>query len=197
MRIINLINFISLGIVVLTSDEVSFTLKSEFSNASNSHISNLHKRSRHAEQPIFVIEDSQDYCPQVFYPSRMWIVIECHRLSTNIITTALCGRVDNCWQSAFEKAKKVVEKLSIPEKVNLTTGTGWGSGPCVGNTGSVPRLGIPNLCLQDGPNGVRFTDFVTHFPSGLATACTFNKGLSYLRGKAIGRVLEQIHIYKE
>lgn len=106
---------------------------------------------------------------------------------TLLTTIALCGRVDNCWQNAFEKAKKVVEKMSIPEKVNLTTGTGWGSGPCVGNTGSVPRLGIPNLCLQDGPNGVRFTDFVTHFPSGLATACTFNKGLSYLRGKAIGR----------
>lgn len=77
--------------------------------------------------------------------------------------------------------------MSIPEKVNLTTGTGWGSGPCVGNTGSVPRLGIPNLCLQDGPNGVRFTDFVTHFPSGLAAGSTFNKQLMYLRGKALGR----------
>ncbi|ODV68956.1 hypothetical protein HYPBUDRAFT_160771 [Hyphopichia burtonii NRRL Y-1933] len=76
--------------------------------------------------------------------------------------------------------------MSIPEKVNLTTGTGWGSGPCIGNTGSVPRLGISNLCLQDGSNGVRFTDFVTNFPSGLATGSTFNKGLMYLRGKAIG-----------
>lgn len=76
--------------------------------------------------------------------------------------------------------------MSIVEKVNLTTGTGWGSGPCIGNTGSVPRLGIPNLCLQDGPNGVRYTDFVTHFPSGLAAGSTFNKGLIYLRGKAIG-----------
>ena len=44
-----------------------------------------------------------------------------------------------------------------------------------------------SICLQDGPNGVRFTDFVTHFPSGLATAATFNKGLMYLRGKAIGK----------
>lgn len=77
--------------------------------------------------------------------------------------------------------------MSIVEKVNLTTGTGWGLGPCVGNTGGVARLGIPELCLQDGPNGVRFTDFVTLFPSGLAVGATFNKGLAYLRGKAIGR----------
>lgn len=80
-----------------------------------------------------------------------------------------------------------MDRMSITEKVNLTTGSGWGSGPCVGNTGSIPRLGIPALCLQDGPNGVRFTDFVTHFPSGLAAASTFNKALVYRRGKAIGR----------
>lgn len=77
--------------------------------------------------------------------------------------------------------------MSIVEKVNITTGTGWGSGPCIGNTGEVSRLGIPSFCLQDGPHGVRFTDYVTHFPSGLATASTFNKALSYLRGKAIGK----------
>lgn len=95
--------------------------------------------------------------------------------------------MDRIWQKAYDKARKLVEKMSITEKVNLTTGTGWGSGPCIGNTGSVPRLGIPELCLQDGPNGVRFTDFVTHFPSGLAVGSTFNKGLTYLRGKALGR----------
>lgn len=76
--------------------------------------------------------------------------------------------------------------MTVPERVNLTTGTGWGTGPCFGNTGSVPRLGIPSFCLQDGPQGVRSTDFATHFPSGLAAGSTFNKELMYLRGKAIG-----------
>lgn len=86
--------------------------------------------------------------------------------------------------------------MSIVEKVNLTTGTGWGSGPCIGNTGSVPRLGIPSLCLHDGPNGVRYTDYVTHFPSGLAAGSTFNKGIIYLRGKALGKEhkLKGVHI---
>lgn len=86
--------------------------------------------------------------------------------------------------------------MSILEKVNLTTGIGYGSGPCSGNTGSVPRLGIPSLCLQDGPNGVHSADFVTHFPSGLATGSTFNKGLMYLKGKAVGREFKgkNVHI---
>lgn len=91
------------------------------------------------------------------------------------------------WQEAYDKARAIVEQLTVTEKVNLTTGTGWGSGPCVGNTGSVPRLGIPSFCLQDGPMGVRFTDFITAFPSGLAAGSTFNKALIYLRGKALGQ----------
>lgn len=86
--------------------------------------------------------------------------------------------------------------MSILEKVNLTTGIGYASGPCSGNTGSIPRLGIPSLCLQDGPNGVRATDFVTHYPSGLATGSTFNRGLMYLKGKAVGREFKgkNVHI---
>lgn len=97
------------------------------------------------------------------------------------------GRLPDVWNKAYEKARKLVQKMELVEKVNLTTGTGWGSGPCVGNTGSVPRFEINSICLQDGPNGVRFTEFVTHFPSGLATASTFNKALSMIRGKAIGK----------
>lgn len=85
--------------------------------------------------------------------------------------------------------------MSIQEKVNLTTGTGWGSGPCVGNTGSVPRLGIPSLCLQDGPNGIRYADFVSHYPSGLATGSTFNRDLMFLKGKALGREFKYKNIH--
>jgi len=40
-------------------------------------------------------------------------------------------------------------------------------GPCVGNTGPVPRLGFPSLCLQDGPLGVRFADKITSWPAGI------------------------------
>lgn len=106
------------------------------------------------------------------------------------------GALKDVWTKAFSKARKLVEKMLTVEKVNLTTGSGWGSGPCIGNTGLVPRLGIPSLCLQDGPNGVRFTDFVTAFPSGLAAGATFNRGLMYLRGKAMGKEMRKkgVHV---
>ncbi len=65
------------------------------------------------------------------------------------------------WQDAYQKAKAFVSQLTLLEKVNLTTGVGWEGGPCVGNTGTIPRLNFPGLCLQDSPLGVRDSKFAT------------------------------------
>lgn len=83
---------------------------------------------------------------------------------------------DADWASAVAKARAFVSKLTLDEKVNLTTGIGI-NGRCVGNTGvramcshttrvanhpllqEVTRLGFKGICLQDSPLGVRDTDF--------------------------------------
>ena len=95
------------------------------------------------------------------------------------------GTVDS-WKEAYEKAAKLVGDMTLVEKVNVTTGTGWSMGMCVGNTGPVPRLGFPSLCLQDGPLGLRFADNITAFPAGITVGATWNKTLMYERGKAHG-----------
>jgi beta-glucosidase len=59
------------------------------------------------------------------------------------------------WDEAYAKAQAFVSQLTVLEKVNLTTGVGWEGESCVGNTGSIPRLNFPGLCLQDSPLGVR------------------------------------------
>lgn len=91
------------------------------------------------------------------------------------------------WAEAYEKAYQVVSNMTLAEKVNLTTGTGFFMGPCVGQTGSAPRFGIPNICLQDSPLGIRNSDHNTAFPPGISTGATFNKDLMYARGVAIGQ----------
>ncbi|KAJ5380945.1 beta-glucosidase [Penicillium cataractarum] len=90
------------------------------------------------------------------------------------------------WTSAYAKAQQVVSNMTLAEKVNLTTGTGFYMGPCVGQTGSAPRFGIPNLCLQDSPLGIRNSDHNTAFPPGITVGATFNKDLMYTRGVGIG-----------
>ncbi|KAI1761345.1 glycoside hydrolase family 3 protein [Hypoxylon sp. FL1150] len=90
------------------------------------------------------------------------------------------------WSESYEKAVDLVSQMTLAEKVNITAGTGLYMGRCVGNTGSVSRLGFPQLCLQDGPLGVRTTDNITAFPAGITAGATFNKELIYERGVAIG-----------
>ena len=89
------------------------------------------------------------------------------------------------WEDAYQQALAFVEQLTLMEKVNLTTGVGWENGPCVGNTGSVPRLGFKGFCNQDSPQGIRFTDYVSAFTSSQTAAATWDRQLLYARGAAM------------
>ncbi|KAI9810477.1 MAG: hypothetical protein M1827_006253 [Pycnora praestabilis] len=90
------------------------------------------------------------------------------------------------WASAYASARAIVSQLTLEEKVNLTTGVGWEGERCVGQTGSIPRLGIRSLCLQDSPVGVRDTDFNSVFPGGITAAATWDRGRMYTRGYGMG-----------
>jgi beta-glucosidase-like glycosyl hydrolase len=87
---------------------------------------------------------------------------------------------------AYTRARAFVASLTLPEKVNLTTGVGWMGERCVGNTGSIPRLGMRGLCLQDGPHGIRFADYNSVYPSGQLSAATWDRDLLHRRARAIG-----------
>ncbi|EIW57101.1 uncharacterized protein TRAVEDRAFT_65850 [Trametes versicolor FP-101664 SS1] len=89
------------------------------------------------------------------------------------------------WKSAHARAKKLISGWSLEQKVATTTGTGYGNGLCVGNIPAVADW--PGLCLQDAPLGVRGTDFVTVFPTGLSAASTWQRALIRARGLAIGQ----------
>jgi beta-glucosidase len=88
------------------------------------------------------------------------------------------------WAESYEKAAKLVSKMTLPEKVNVTTGTGWSMGLAVGNTGPALNVGFPGLALQDGPLGIRKSDNITAFPAGITVGATWNRELMYERGKA-------------
>ena len=90
------------------------------------------------------------------------------------------------WASAYDQARAFVSKLTLTEKVNLTTGVGWEGERCVGNVGSIPRLGFKALCMQDSPLGVRFADYASAFPAGITVAATWDRDIMYQRGYDMG-----------
>lgn len=88
------------------------------------------------------------------------------------------------WAESYKKAAAMVSRMTLAEKVNVTTGTGWMMGLAVGTNGPAVHVGLPQLQLQDGPLGIRFADNITAFPAGVTVGATWNRDLMYARGKA-------------
>ncbi|CAI7652711.1 unnamed protein product [Penicillium pancosmium] len=93
---------------------------------------------------------------------------------------------DGEWAEAYRRAVEFVSNLTLPEKVNLTTGAGWEQEKCVGETGGIPRLGMWGMCMQDSPLGIRDSDYNSGFAAGVNVAATWDKRLAYQRGLAMG-----------
>ncbi|OJJ42548.1 hypothetical protein ASPZODRAFT_76651 [Penicilliopsis zonata CBS 506.65] len=90
------------------------------------------------------------------------------------------------WAGAYAKAKAFVAQLTDDEKVNLTAGT-WSQNGCSGTITAISRLGFPGLCVNDAENGLRGTDYVNGWASGVHTAATWNRSLAHGRGVHMGR----------
>ncbi len=93
--------------------------------------------------------------------------------------------------SARRRAEELMVQLTPEEKLQLVHGNGRPSrahpdGTC-GTVVGVPRLGIPDLVMADGPNGVgNGATGVTAFPSSIAVAASWNRDLMTRLGAAIG-----------
>ncbi|CAK7198365.1 glycoside hydrolase 3 [Sporothrix eucalyptigena] len=90
------------------------------------------------------------------------------------------------WDAAYTKATAAVGKMSQQDKVNIVSGVGWNKGPCVGNTAAISSINYPELCLQDGPLGVRYGTGVTAFTPGIMAAATWDRALMNQRGQYMG-----------
>ena len=112
------------------------------------------------------------------------------------LATPICATLgDGDWGSAYTKATTALAQLSQSQKISLVTGVGWQKGPCVGNIAAIPSIGFPELCLQDGPLGVRYAQHVTAFPAGIQAGATWDTGLMYARGLALGQEAKALGVH--
>src|SRR5512138_866566 len=87
------------------------------------------------------------------------------------------------------RAEALLARMTLDEKIALVHGDGFAL--AVGHAGHIkanPRLGIPELFLADGPNGVgNGSSGVTAFPAAVAAAATWDPALVERYGAALGR----------
>lgn len=96
------------------------------------------------------------------------------------------GKGTGKWEAAYASARDLVDQMTLEEKVNITRGFTVSDNICAGNTGTVPRLNWPGMCLHDAGNGVRATDMVNSYPSAIHAGASWDKNLTYERGLYMG-----------
>ncbi|GGS12737.1 hypothetical protein GCM10010252_60280 [Streptomyces aureoverticillatus] len=90
--------------------------------------------------------------------------------------------------AAGPRVESLVRRLTLDEKISLLHGANDPKG--LGQAGyvpGVPRLGIPELRLADGPAGVRVTAHATALPAPVLLAAAFDPELARRYGRVIGR----------
>ncbi|KAI0186452.1 beta-glucosidase [Xylaria flabelliformis] len=96
------------------------------------------------------------------------------------------------WADAYNKAVTFVNQLTMEEKASLasgvtsSTGTAGTLNGCSGNIAAIDRMNFTGLCLTDAGQGVRATDFVSGFPSGIHVGASWNKELARSRAESMG-----------
>ena len=93
-------------------------------------------------------------------------------------------------KEAYERANATLALLTQDEKVGLASGNNlnYGKGQdYVGFIQGIPRLGIPPINLEDGPQGVADgMEGVTAWPSIMTVAQAWDQALMYELGVAMG-----------
>ena len=84
---------------------------------------------------------------------------------------------DERWIEAYKKAKNFLKPFSYEEKYRLLYGDYNVSKKCVGGISPIAERGFPGICLQDGPAGVRPSDYATTWQAAINSAATFNREL--------------------
>ena len=82
---------------------------------------------------------------------------------------------------ADARAGKILSQMTLEEKIDYLGG--------VNNmyVRAIPRLGLPEFKMSDGPLGVRGTGESTAYPAGIMEAANWNPELEYKVGVEVGR----------
>jgi beta-glucosidase len=117
-------------------------------------------------------------------------------IRTFLILTSCFFTISLCAQEKIDTAAKInnlVRQMTLEEKVHMIHASSSFT------SGGVPRLGIPEFSMSDGPHGVRpehgrdwnldnnLMDSGTYLPTGVCLAATWNPALGYEYGSVLGQ----------
>jgi beta-glucosidase len=84
-------------------------------------------------------------------------------------------------ESDETRAEKILGQISLEEKLDYIGGVNAMS------VRPIPRLGVPEILMSDGPLGVRRDTPSARYPAGIALAASWNRALAAREGESMGR----------
>lgn len=103
-------------------------------------------------------------------------------ISLTLLCMVTVAGAQEITQACKDRAKILVDQMTLKEKVEYITGFRDGF-----HLRPVERLGIPEIRLADGPQGVRNNTKSTLFACGVAAAASWDQNLAYEMGVALGQ----------
>ena len=114
-----------------------------------------------------------------------------------IVTTKLSSTTSSLLSSSLasvlspqDYALQLIQNMTLDEKISLLHGQENDDHGYIGFAKGVPRLGIPDITLNDGPQGYRDPNHhgtTTSFTCALGVASTFDTTMARLWGKTMGK----------
>ena len=103
-------------------------------------------------------------------------------LSGLLLCCAITAKAQVCITPQVEqRARELVSQMTLEEKIDYI------SGPKSFYIRAVPRLGIPEIRMADGPQGIRNNTQSTLYPCGILSASTWNRKLARELGHGLAR----------
>jgi beta-glucosidase len=114
--------------------------------------------------------------------------------AVNAVTGSAASPSTDCpWATSTApigtRVNQVLRKMTLDEKITMVDGAGFSFGTqgYVGHLAAIPRLCLPGLNLEDGPQGVADgVPGVTQLPAPMALASTFDTNFAHRYGDVVG-----------
>ena len=97
------------------------------------------------------------------------------------ITSGIHAQQHIITEEYMRQAKEIVRKMTLEEKLDYISGVNDFS------IRAIPRLGLPEIKMADGPQGIRNNVRSTMYPSGILSAATWNRSLVNRLGRGLGK----------
>jgi len=88
-----------------------------------------------------------------------------------------------------QRVNNILAQMTLDEKLSYIGGTYTATTYGVFNIRGIPRLGLPEIDMCNGPLGIQslIGQASTRYPAGLTLAATWNRNRALLRGRQMGR----------